>query len=236
MSQKNRKKQSSVGWEDFIITGTIEILILSTSFFLVLQIHRWHALSLFSWLLLIYCNMVILTLVVLKIIRTLFPLEEGIYSFGERPMFYIWNLQGYLCFTNLFLQYDFGILPMQMKKFFYQLLGAKMGKGMIPIYGKLINPAFITIEEGVVIGPDATVDALAVMPGNKLVIGKVHLKKGVLIGTKAAVGPWVTIGENSIVSVMSMVPMFTQIPANEVWAGVPAKKVGVVPVIELNRP
>lgn len=51
----------------------------------------------------------------------------------------------------------------------------------------------------------------------------VHIGRNVWIGANAVILPGVSIGENSIVGSGSVVNK--SIPANEVWAGVPARKI-----------
>ena len=51
--------------------------------------------------------------------------------------------------------------------------------------------------------------------------GCVTLKKGCCIGTHSTVMPDVTVGENAVVGAHSFVNQ--DIPANETWAGVPAR-------------
>src|SRR5258706_16137928 len=128
-------------------------------------------------------------------------------------------------FGSLNLHWIYKLVPPVYKKFFYQLLGAKMGKGVIPILGDLAVPELITIEQGVFIA-NAAIEGVAFMPGKKILLGPVHVKRGAIVGGQASLGPFTTVGENSIVSQAADVPMFVSIPDNEIWAGNPAKKVG----------
>ena len=86
----------------------------------------------------------------------------------------------------------------------------------------------VTIEDNVCIGEGASIDGGAFFPTDKLVLGKVHIKKGAVIGDQAVVGPWVVVGEYAVVKAMSLIPMFTEIRPYEIWAGNPAKKTGEV--------
>jgi len=58
--------------------------------------------------------------------------------------------------------------------------------------------------------------------------GPVILKTNACIGTHSTIMPNVTVGENSIVAAHSFVRDGTIILDNELWVGVPAKKIGVV--------
>ena len=86
---------------------------------------------------------------------------------------------------------------------------------------------YINAKEGVIIEDDVqigggtkiySVDTI----GNKQ--GKVILKRNCKIGANSVILPNAVVGENSIVGACSVVKYGTNIPADEIWAGVPAKK------------
>lgn len=58
--------------------------------------------------------------------------------------------------------------------------------------------------------------------------GQIIIKENAKIGANSTVLPDVIIGENSTVGALSLVKSGTRIPANEIWAGIPAKKIGDV--------
>ncbi|GAI01951.1 unnamed protein product, partial [marine sediment metagenome] len=58
--------------------------------------------------------------------------------------------------------------------------------------------------------------------------GRVILKKNCKIGANSVILPNVTIGENSVVGACSVIRYGTNIPANEIWVGIPAKKIGEI--------
>jgi acetyltransferase-like isoleucine patch superfamily enzyme len=60
-----------------------------------------------------------------------------------------------------------------------------------------------------------------------MVTAPVRLGKDALVGTGAVVLPGVTLGEGAIVGANSFVPANTTIPPWAIWAGVPAKLVGL---------
>ena len=75
-------------------------------------------------------------------------------------------------------------------------------------------------------GPNVTIlahDASTKKVIGKTLLGKVTVKKNAFIGARSIVLAGVTIGENAIVGANSTVTK--DIPANEVWAGSPAKKI-----------
>jgi hypothetical protein len=57
-----------------------------------------------------YILLVFATLVFLAGLRAVFPFREGAFRFSQHPwVCYRWNLHGFLCITNLFLQYQNGL-------------------------------------------------------------------------------------------------------------------------------
>lgn len=76
----------------------------------------------------------------------------------------------------------------------------------------------VVIEDEAQIGAHCAIYSVSTIDGKK---GKVVLKKNCKIGTHSTVMPCVTVGENSIVGAHSFVNK--DVPANEVWAGVPAR-------------
>lgn len=81
----------------------------------------------------------------------------------------------------------------------------------------------ITIEDGVMIGPETGLFTVNHEPGNiRVVMTKgIHIKKNAWIGARVSILPGVTIGENAIVGTGSVVTK--NIPDNCIAVGNPAK-------------
>ena len=223
-----------MGWKDLVITPAVEFALLGVSFGCTVYLSSVLNLGLFAEFLIFYLLLVAWTILVLKIIRSLFPLKEGVYSYDDDPLTcYIWNLHAFLCITNLSLHYINGLLPPPTRKLFYALLGAKMGKGIISIGGRLVDPNLISVEENAMIGDDAllTPHAYARTSSDILILGRIEIKRGAIVGAKSMIMPGVTVGENSMVNAMSLVAMNTKIPPNEIWGGNPAVKIAEMPAL-----
>ena len=217
-----------MSWKDLVITPAVETIILAISFISVFILNRFISLSMFANAALFYGIMIFWTLLGLKIIRVLFPIKEGVFSYSNNPLAcYIWNLHAFLCITNLSLHYINGLLPPPLRKLFYSALGAKMGKGIISIGGRLVDPHLITIEESAMIGDDTllTPHAYARTTTDILILGRIEIKRNAIVGAKSMILPGVTVGENSMINAMSLVPMNTKIPPNQIWGGNPAIKI-----------
>ncbi len=74
--------------------------------------------------------------------------------------------------------------------------------------------------------PGLDVPCSAVAPGNKIAKSFVWMKRNAVTFANAVVLPGVTIGENAVVAAGAVVRC--DVPAFEVWGGVPARKIGEV--------
>lgn len=85
---------------------------------------------------------------------------------------------------------------------------------------------YINAKNGVEIGESAQVGShCAIYSENTIdgTQGKVVIQTGAKIGSHTVIFPGVTIGANTLVGAHSLVK--TDIPANETWAGIPARKI-----------
>jgi acetyltransferase EpsM len=104
---------------------------------------------------------------------------------------------------------------------------ANIGKNVFISAGVSIGPNVI-IEDHVIILANATIhhDSLirkgSIICGNVLIAGNVKVESQVYVGASACVKNGLTIGENSLIGMGSVV--LEPIPDNEIWYGNPAKK------------
>lgn len=102
----------------------------------------------------------------------------------------------------------------------------------------LICRKTITIENNVILGGNCVIydtDFHPIDPDERLnkssdleqaSSSTVHLEKNVFVGAHSTILKGVTIGENSVIGACSLVAK--NVPANEVWAGNPARRIGNV--------
>lgn len=112
------------------------------------------------------------------------------------------------------------------------LFGAKMGKN-IAMGGHLVDPWLITVSDNAILGLNTAILAHAITSG-KIILKPVMIKTGATVGVHSVIMPGVCIGENSVVVAGSVVKMDTIIPANELWGGMPAKKLKDIALNESN--
>jgi len=113
-------------------------------------------------------------------------------------------------------------IPSPISNAYYRLAGAKIGKGVQVNTINVNDPSTITIEDNVVIGGGCVINGHLVEKG-QLILARVHLKKGCLLGARTTIQPGVKVGEGAVVATNALVGKWKQIPAGEVWAGLPAK-------------
>jgi len=85
---------------------------------------------------------------------------------------------------------------------------------------------YIQAEEGVILEDDVQISGgCKIYSVNTIegIRGKVLFKKGACVGANSVVLPGVTIGEKAVVGALSLVK--TDVPAGEIWGGVPARKI-----------
>ena len=96
------------------------------------------------------------------------------------------------------------------------------------IYPSLLNKsASITLENAVVLGPQVTFFGAGQNPHSDSlddVADSIVVRRGAYIGGNSTVRYGVTIGENSVVAAGSVV--VSDVPANTIVGGVPAKVIG----------
>lgn len=92
----------------------------------------------------------------------------------------------------------------------------------------MIDPCLIEIGKNVVLGFHCTI-AAHLFDHRGLLIRKVRIEDGAVIGGQATLTPGVRVGRHSVVAVRSFVAPGTVIPPYEYWAGNPAEKVKDLP-------
>jgi serine acetyltransferase len=108
---------------------------------------------------------------------------------------------------------------------YYRGMGAKM-PGSVLLGGRtlIFDPWFLVVGENVNIGTGAIILG-HLGHGKEIVLGRVVIDDGAIVGTGAIVFPDVHIGSNARVAAGAVVLQGTNIPSDETWAGIPARKV-----------
>jgi len=114
------------------------------------------------------------------------------------------------------------LVPSFLGTIYYRLAGAKIGSGCQINTPHLNDAGSVILGDNVVIGGNAIINAHLTERG-ELVMAPVKIGNGALIGGNSTVQPGCTIGEGAVVANRAVLPKWTDIPAGEIWGGVPAK-------------
>lgn len=104
----------------------------------------------------------------------------------------------------------------------YRGMGATIGRDVQINTCQLNDASLLEFGDGALVGADALLICHAT-EGGILMLRKTRLGAGAAVGARAVLMPGVTLGPQAVVLPGSTVPANTQIPAGEVWAGVPAQ-------------
>lgn len=105
---------------------------------------------------------------------------------------------------------------------------AQVAPGAIINAGAIVQPfasigAHCMVHAGAVVEHDCELSPCSVVSPNATLCGHVRLGPAALVGAGAVVVPGVTLGEGAVVGAGAVVR--ADIPAGEVWAGVPARRI-----------
>lgn len=118
------------------------------------------------------------------------------------------------------------IMPsFRVKNWLFRLMGAKVHPYAavgLEVTFDIFYPQHITIEEDAVVGYRTTILCHEYM-SDRYRIGPVVIKRRATIGANTTLLPGVIIGEGATVSAMSLVNK--DIPAGELWGGVPVRRI-----------
>jgi acetyltransferase-like isoleucine patch superfamily enzyme len=107
---------------------------------------------------------------------------------------------------------------------YLRLNGARLGRGCWVNSLKLMDHSLLEFSDRVVIGSDASVSGHIIERG-MLKTAPVRLGRNVTIGINSVVGIGTTIGHDTQVGALSVVPKFSQLEHNAVYAGAPVRRV-----------
>ncbi len=131
------------------------------------------------------------------------------YSLSVVPWYYHNALTYLVRYT--FLEF---ITPTPLNKFFYQMMGMKIGKGTIINTTNISDPCLIEIGDYVTIGGSCTIVAHYGMKGF-LIIDRVKIEDKATIGLRAIVFGDVVVGKGALVKANDVVMPKTRIPPRE---------------------
>jgi len=158
--------------------------------------------------------------VLLMLIRKLKPYPVGRFSMNSSAFTY-WKINAVLVdlawkalapFNTVFTE------PLLLSAF-----GLSAGK-CVAIGGTFRDHPLIKLSKYATIGQDSVIVGHAIT-GDIIVLKPVNIGPNAVVGINCVVMPGVDIGENAVLAPGSVAIQDTHIPANELWGGIPARKI-----------
>jgi acetyltransferase-like isoleucine patch superfamily enzyme len=170
------------------------------------------------WVVLFY----LFAFLVYRLFLLALPLQVGTQPPGTRAEFAAQvNILFYLMIFNSLVRTHF--VPVPLMRLVYLALGARLGRDSYAA-GALLDPPLTVMGDRCIVGHDAVVFT-HVIEGDRFELHTVVIGHDVTVGAHAVVMPDVVIGDRAIVSVGAVVTKGSRIGPDEVWGGVPARRI-----------
>jgi hypothetical protein len=196
------------------------ILILFGDVLSILGIRSLGVSDLFLTFLLLLVIHIALCVLATRLLMLFFPIIEGEFDVKSSEVAR-WQAQAVVALMSSI--YFEPAIPFFLKPAWYRLFGAKIARG-VNIGGKLLDCSLTVLKSGSGVGQDALVLGHWVAK-NRCRIGRVVVERNAMVGARSLVFPGTTVGEGATIGAMSLLTSNQNVPANEVWVGIPARKV-----------
>tara|TARA_B100001179_G_C18530530_1_gene376856 strand:- start:651 stop:1013 length:363 start_codon:yes stop_codon:yes gene_type:complete len=116
------------------------------------------------------------------------------------------------------------MVPSWITDFYYRAMGCKIGKGAFVSSDRINDAYMVTIGNDSIIGSKVIITP-HIAEKNNLVLSPIIIGHNCLIGLGAQINPGCVIGDGAVIASRAIVPKYTNVPAGETWAGIPAKQI-----------
>lgn len=154
-----------------------------------------------------------------------FPLREGEVQPGSRLelVYHVYLLFYLILFYSLTRS---NVLPVPLMRVVYILLGCRMGADSYSS-GCILDPPLTVMGRNCIVGHNAVLFSHAI-EGDRLSHAVIRLGDRVTVGANTVIMSGVVVGDGAIVAAGSVVLKNTRIGSDELWGGVPARRLGGV--------
>ena len=116
------------------------------------------------------------------------------------------------------------MVPSWITDFYYRAMGCKIGKGAFVSSDRINDAYMVTIGNDSIIGSKVIITP-HIAEKNNLVLSPIIIGNNCLIGLGAQINPGCVIGDGAVIASRAIVPKYTNVPAGETWAGIPANQI-----------
>ncbi|MCB0341640.1 MAG: hypothetical protein H6626_09345 [Pseudobdellovibrionaceae bacterium] len=161
-------------------------------------------------------------MVIYKLLVIFAPIPKGElgHSVGHSWRYHIHTLFYLMVFQPLLIS---GIMPIPMRRGYFQLMGAKLGENVYPA-GVLLDPLFIEIGDFCVVGFKSLI-CPHVHVGGVITHLPIKIGRRVTIAVGATIYGGTIIEDDARVLPHAVVNPNTHIKKGEVWGGIPARRI-----------
>jgi len=150
-----------------------------------------------------------------------FPLEPGEVPPGSRQEF-VYHVYLLFFLTVFHPLMRSGVVPVPLMRLVYLALGARLGANTYSS-GIIFDPPYVEMGDDCLMGQYALL-VPHVIENERLAHYPIRIGSGVTIGAHAVVMAGVTIEDGALVATGAVVPKGARIGRDEVWGGVPARR------------
>ena len=170
------------------------------------------------------------SILIYRIFLMIFPLQseeikqgskQEIKEGSKQEFVYHIYLLFYLLLFNSLIRSKF--ISVSLMRIVYLMLGARLGENTYSA-GTILDPPLIVVGSNTLLGQDCVLYS-HIIEGKKLAIAPIHIGSNVTIGANAVIMPGVTIEDDVIIAAGAVVTKGQKITSQEVWGGIPAKKI-----------
>ena len=208
----------------FYCAGLIALVLVATAA-LLSALHAWLAgilgsfypIVLFFLAALAYGGFTALLLSILAVLR---PLRDGDYAM-DHSQFTLWKVQhvvGELGKVALSL-----FFPVFARPAFYALFGARVGS-QVAVAGKIIDPRLTILDDNCILGEGCILTSHA-MVKDRFILRAIRVGREATVGVGSILMPGVNIGPGALILPGSVLSAGTEVPAGELWGGIPAVRI-----------
>lgn len=198
---------------------------------LILKNFSFGELAVFIKLLIIVVLFYFFSILFYRVFLQFYPLTEGFIIVNSQEEFvYCVYMLFYIFLFSALIRNTF--LPLPLMRLIYLLLGGKWGENTY-CSGVILDPPLTFIGNNTLLGFDCLLYSHA-HEGNNFVLSAIQIGDHVTVGARAIIMPGVTIGDGAIVAAGAVVTKGVTIGPNELWAGIPARKIKTIdePVVQ----